>query len=431
MSSLSHLEKQVRDLIRQIDAGPPLPHPPPLTSGWVMFTRRGLGGLTLTGEEARGYRNAVAALTDWAKRYRKGVLSDRVISEHLQEAILTALDLAQARTDVALSRRVDDALSVLHLRLTRVPVMWRAVAVVSGIAMTNPVTFGPVKFTQGSAALLRRLRSSGRMILGQSLGTETGRKAAIAHFCKEVDERFGGKFLAIVPVCAVDHNAAWALAADRLEDTIDGLNFLGDLAQPGLTRVVAGTAGQPLRDASHMMCSADSITFPTWPSNGIPLQLEVLSADRQRRLSTDRVSRLLKQEPSDLQARILTALKWAARADVAERRSDRLLQYLISLEALLTGGRFQGEIGYRLRVRCAHLLATPAHRRETAREFTELYSARGDLVHGRGTTITDDQLSRARAYAKLCILRMLAPKGPGGLKTVAELEKWFETRVLA
>lgn len=61
---------------------------------------------------------------------------------------------------------------------------------------------------------------------------------------------------------------------------------------------------------------------------------------------------------------------------------DRLVDYIIALETLLTSGGEQGEVGYRLRMRTARVVATPERRTEIRKFIRDVYSLRSKVIHG-------------------------------------------------
>ena len=71
-----------------------------------------------------------------------------------------------------------------------------------------------------------------------------------------------------------------------------------------------------------------------------------------------------------LQDRILSALQWAGRAAVEERREEAFLLYAIAIESLLLGGKSHVEVTERLAVRGAHLLSGDPKARENVRIVT-------------------------------------------------------------
>ena len=141
------------------------------------------------------------------------------------------------------------------------------------------------------------------------------------------------------------------------------------------------------------------------------------------------MSALLKAESKELRPRLLTALKWAARAATADRPADQLLQYVICLETLLLDRDPSGGTGHQLGLRCAHLIGRRGRRAVVSGRVRQLYRARNNVVHGGNDAIDGRLVARARFYATYSLTRMLAPRGPGRLKTEGELKAWFASRL--
>jgi len=430
MDELARLLKRLRGLIRQIDACSTLPSPPLFSPDGVSFWHRDFGWLSLTDAEAEAYTDVVAAFVKWVVTDRHGVVGAKEVQRHIQKAILEALDIAARYPGTELRDRVAPALDVLRVRLTCPTKDWTAVVPISGLATTKRVTFGFVTFRTATPAFVRRLQSSGRAIYQQALNSPEVRRAAVARFCDEVGRAFTGSVLALVPVSAVDSEAAWDLARLRLEDTLDALNVLGDIARPGLVRITAGFTEVPLRQGVHMIMSRDQVVGPlVAPVH--PLLFEDLLVPGFARTTARWVSALLKAESKELRPRLLTALKWAARAATADRPADQLLQYVICLETLLLDRDPSGGTGHQLGLRCAHLIGRRGRRAVLGERVRRLYRARNNVVHGGNGAIDGRLVARARFYATYSLTRMLAPSGPGRLKTEGELKAWFASRVFA
>lgn len=129
--------------------------------------------------------------------------------------------------------------------------------------------------------------------------------------------------------------------------------------------------------------------------------------------------------------RVLTALQWAGRATADERREEAFLLYLISLESLILGEKADRELGYRLKLRCAHLLGrTRAHRAAIADRISELYGIRSKIVHAGRMEVNDEDLSAARSLAKNALVAILRSRVRPTPKTSKSFEEWFEERML-
>jgi hypothetical protein len=106
------------------------------------------------------------------------------------------------------------------------------------------------------------------------------------------------------------------------------------------------------------------------------------------------------------QTRQDVALNRYMRGSATQNPGDALLEYTIGLEATLLPSKFEGELGYRLRVNAAWLLGEDAaQRREIARKIGRAYNLRSALVHGLKVPKPSDLVGGAEDAKQ--ILRML------------------------
>lgn len=85
----------------------------------------------------------------------------------------------------------------------------------------------------------------------------------------------------------------------------------------------------------------------------------------------------------DPETRREVALNRFLRGSSSRNAADSLLEHTIGLEAVLLPGKFEGELGFRLRLTAALLLGQDsASREQIARDLKRIYSLRSALVHG-------------------------------------------------
>jgi hypothetical protein len=143
---------------------------------------------------------------------------------------------------------------------------------------------------------------------------------------------------------------------------------------------------------------------------------------------TKYVSRLLGASAlTDDETRIREAVCWAGRAGGCVRPAEAFLFYLIALETLMLGAN-EGALTYRLRVRCAHLLAKPeiASRHYISERVAGLYGIRSAIVHKGVQEVAADDLSSARLFAYRAILAAIFRRRDRSLS----LDEWLEEKVL-
>ena len=105
--------------------------------------------------------------------------------------------------------------------------------------------------------------------------------------------------------------------------------------------------------------------------------------------------------------------------------------YAIALESLLLGSRSEAEIGYRLRLRCAHLLGLSADgKKRIMKQVSDLYGIRSKIVHSGSFEVTDGDLSLMRFVSKNALIAVLTEEHFLSMQNEREFEQWFEYQAL-
>jgi hypothetical protein len=431
--SLSAALKTAADAIRQMDAAPS-EDAVAAPEAVVLFSRGGLGGMSLTGEAARTYGAAADAL--WKAVREKEILSKGSVDAAFQIAILQACDAAGQNPATPFNRRLDDAIKALKDRLTAPALKWDVHIPVRGLDPAGlPVRLAGVAFRTASAAVVRNWKRRSFSII-DDMAEPPDRKAAIKkrtaeHFDKEVR----GRIFASVSVEAIDETAAVTRARRALRAVLDVINFYADLLYPLSLRAFVYALGE--RDSAR----ATTLIFQEDQRFGMPgsregpwkpFVLRDLRSKRARALGGPKIFRWLgSRHRNSFEQRVLTALQWAGRATADDRREEAFLLYLIALESLILGEKVDRELGYRLRIRCAHLLGrTAAHRAAIAQRLGNLYGIRSKIVHAGQTEVTDEDLSAARSLAKSALIVVLRSHVRPAPKDSKSFEDWFEARML-
>lgn len=126
--------------------------------------------------------------------------------------------------------------------------------------------------------------------------------------------------------------------------------------------------------------------------------------------ATKRLDELLSKDPatrSELEGRVVSALRIFGRALNQSLDSDSLTGMVIALEALLL--RERDNKSEALSERGAHVLGgTPDEKWQVYDRMKEIYGIRSDLVHGRPREITQKDLHELTLITQACIDRALA-----------------------
>jgi len=101
---------------------------------------------------------------------------------------------------------------------------------------------------------------------------------------------------------------------------------------------------------------------------------------------------------------LMNALHYFYYGMVAERYEEKLIDLVISLEALYLTETL--ELGYRLSMRVASLIGRHYNNRtldQIAKEIRNLYNKRSRVVHGEPEEITSDEIQRLAEYVRMSL----------------------------
>jgi hypothetical protein len=257
------------------------------------------------------------------------------------------------------------------------------------------------------------------------------KKLTARHF----EQYFKGRTFASIDVEAIDNTAAMHRARRTLRMALDVINFYADLLYPRGARAFVYLAGERESVSTRSLIYQRDQQF-SMPGNREgpwkPFVLRDLRSKRARMIGAPKIFQwLANSNRNAFEQRVLNALQWAGRATADDRREEAFLLYLISLESLILGDKADRELGYRLRIRCAHLLGrTHTQRAAITKRLGELYGIRSKIVHAGSTEVNDEDLSAARSLAKAALIAILRSRVRPTPKSSQALEDWFESRML-
>jgi hypothetical protein len=299
----------------------------------------------------------------------------------------------------------------LRRTLERKPEIWEVIGRICGIDPASlPMKVGRVTFVLATPNLLN------------SIPEATITKAS-------TKEHFAGNVLSRVHVQAVDVDAARATSTRVLQKTIDCLNFFA---------AITGVSGQAYavgekatgHGLSVSIGSQNEVTHQSFlygPLQALPLGHLVQQA------GFGRISKMLESDnPTELEDRILRAIQWAGRAFVDARREESFLLMAIALESLLLGSQKDENIGYKIALRCAHLIGLPdlTARKSLMKDMRDLYARRSTIVHSGKIEVSDSELATLHHYMTAALFMILNKEPFSSMKDEKELEAWFEDRLL-
>jgi Apea-like HEPN len=98
---------------------------------------------------------------------------------------------------------------------------------------------------------------------------------------------------------------------------------------------------------------------------------------------------------------------------------------------LLLGPKNDKELGYRLRLRCAHLLGVNADGKgPIVRQIGKLYDIRSKIVHSGSAEVLDADLSIIRFFAKKALVAVLTEPHFESMQSGDEFDQWLENSIL-
>lgn len=404
---MKKLLSSVETLLRQIHLAPePASGSPSLdeNSIWFLSERR---GVSLTGSEVRAYYQTVSQLRESIPAERHG---DRELTSALQRAIAEIVHGADFDRDLG------RAVAIVREELTRPVVDWVVLLPVRGLAPAGlPQRVGSVRLVAWTPFLSRRLR---RRI------THIPR----SHRKRWVPQAREERTFAEVRVSAVDSQAATRAASIAVRQVLDIVNFYADFlayANPILYFPGERETAKTIRFA-YQVAQSRGLQTENRAAGPMPLMPLADVLGRAKTRGFRELNRILRSSnKNSVQRRLLRAAESLGRAASAGTPDARLLAAVTSLEAALLPVR--GEIGYRLRLRCARLLTkSKASRSKLFTRMNAIYKARSDMTHGGVTSIDERDVETAVQVARSVVVTLLKSKKVQTLRDVDQLEAWFD-----
>lgn len=402
------------------------------TEGAALFTRDELGGVLLDADDAAEYRARVNALHLFAAG-KHGQISRGAVEDAFQTAILRSLNITNSDPEPDFSIRLEREIEELKRTLKRKPEAFIVRLEVHGLDLKSlPRRFGLVALyladensvptpeakeeETSDPQRLKRLESN-RILRARLRATITG------------------KTFAELEIEAFDRDAAVSLAEKALQGTIDALNYFGGFFSNPEARVFLPGESAPCRCITVISRKAEAGNNVFAFANKGPIGLfSFPSTDSSPKgvEAFERVSNLLaSSNTSDLEDRILSALKLAGRACTDDRNDSAFLHSCISLETLLSN-KDQGEITLAFSLRAVHLLFSDATMRmDWFRKMKKYYGLRSRLAHAGTADISDSDVASIRLISRQAIFMMLVTEPFNRMTKCNDLERWFEQRLLA
>jgi hypothetical protein len=317
---------------------------------------------------------------------------------------------------------LDSSIKQIRLELRASPTEWEHYFAVGGIDSAElPATFGGVYFfLADSTGLHEYLRSAAEIRAIDQIGESDPITA------RAFRRQFANRVIARLRVSAIDHHAAHQRALKVLRGTVDCMNFF--VADKMRVTVDSDVASGPRLYPAIRLTNQKEMTVSRQSSLRKASLIDL--AKHPGFLAVSDVLR--KGSLSDLEDRIITAVRWAGRARVDERREESFLFFAVALETLLLGDQTT-DLQYKLRLRCAHLVASESleSRKLVSGQVVKLYRTRSKIVHTGIFDVTDNELYLIQRYARGAILVLLSREPFKSMPSASQLEDWFESMALS
>lgn len=404
-----------------------------INKDFALFSKVGLGGLVLTDETAKEYRQCVDSIhTQVAGKTEH--ISRSAVESSIQRAMLRAIDSVQASTEKDFSKRLTSALSDLSDELGTKPSTWEVHYPIEGVLPDKlPFTFGKCEFYFGDDACLDLLLGRVDRIIVSLVGEDAVQDAR-RDAETTIRQLVKGKTGVSATVDAVDAEAARLLARKMSRQIVDILNFYANLGNHPPSEVLLFSEGRGPGALYTFLFAEEPPAFQSPMDRFGPAMRFSFAASHLDGTGFQRMSDMLKKPEnarSKIEDRLVAAFQWAGKASVEPRKEEAFLLFAISLESLLLERNDKSEISETLALRAAHLISGPQSRRMVYEDMKRLYRVRSNIVHSGSVDVAEDQLSEIRYYARLALLTVLCSSHFSEMTKDEELMKWFQERLLS
>lgn len=365
--------------------------------------------------------------------------SRNALVDHLKDAIFKVLDVTGRDEERAFDGRLRREMTALRHFLESDIVAWVVYLPVRGIYDESlPRRIGRVDFLPTTDTGLAE-----RLVPIEDVGDDRDehqavRLAAARSARKSIHDAFDGHIAASIVVDAVDEDAAYDLGEEEIRRTIDVINFYADIWRPRNLRAFAYVSSDERESSERWMVYRQDASWIGGAGLTVLDQFDNVwlppeESDDGKTCGLNRVHQILsKSARTEVDQRLLSALRWTGRA-TAERRDDQaFLFFAIALEALLTGRTVQGDISYRIAMRSARLCAgEDIHSRRSCRDRVKrLYDLRSRIVHQGFMDVTSGDVESFRQVVKAAIIAVLTQEHFWSLESNKSFEDWFEDQLL-
>ena len=244
-------------------------------------------------------------------------------------------------------------------------------------------------------------------------------------------ESFSNPQFVCITVNAFEHNSAEDKGRDEIERSLYVLNFCNHAVLRQKTKPVT-LVQDSFTDSSVCFTLNEQnsefkgkIQFPYSP-------FPILSLLKTNRILVSKIDKLIqKNNRNDIEERLVSAMQWVGRSLIVQLKGDAFLFNAIALESLIMEESPEFELGYRLKIRIAHLVGKDTSQRmEIIEQVSRLYGIRSKIVHRGKYEVTDIDVQQIQRLATICILRILLEDPFSSMTKHKEIVDWFNEQLL-
>lgn len=282
---------------------------------------------------------------------------------------------------------------------------WSVVGGLINVRTCEPLTLGTVFLRPNTNSQIDDLLSNA---IDQCLATEQrSTREPIDGWIRNAVSTLGGDCLVTVNIAAADVDKAQHLAKELFEEVIAGLRYLAyvngidtaiGMRGMALQRELSGlilVSEQGITVATYGSAQSDEDWFPFFrmfsndddgprPEHCLDLDALRQSGNGNYLERLGNILRVPKAERTDLQNRMVNALRWFGEGSIERSNTDAFIKFAISLEALLGQDDPNAPIIGPLAEKVAFIRGRTSSREERLsyyKEAKELYGQRSRVVH--------------------------------------------------
>jgi len=394
------------------------------------------GSLALSREDVEKQEQVISMLHNAVKGKVGEKWSRKGIDKLLQNAIFLALDISQTSSN-QFTQRLESAIQQLKSSLIEPLKSWEFYYVILGLDVNNGERkIGNTNFFQADEKNLQQILKRLNDITDDSAHKPEEKEGFKEIYEQQIHRFFGGAAVAFLNVYAGDLEAARKLALEELQITLDVINFYALSFYSDDLRVRTFLPGDAVGTQSlNIAFVGEENLNLEFPSHGplVNFSLSLLDEEHSKQLGLTRLEKILVNSVrSEIEKRLLAAVRIAGKAVSSIRREDAFLLYAIALESILVGGKEDKDLTYLLSTRSAHLLGKDLEKRKVIKkEIADLYGIRSAIVHQGENNFADKYFFKIRRYTRNILVTLLTKDEFKEFKKKEELNQWFDDRMLS